>query len=60
MTVPHPDPKSRTAEAGGKAVTTKSPPVNPEHVVQHFVKQDQRDIQLFLVEDFQPCFDIIS
>lgn len=39
---------------------TNGPPVNPEHVVQHFIEQDQRNVKFFFIEDFQPCFDIIS
>lgn len=39
---------------------TNSPPVDPEHVVQHFIEQDQRNVKFFFIEDFQPCFDIIS
>lgn len=52
--------KSRAARVSGEAAATKSPPVNPEHVVQHLIKQDQRNIELFFIEDFQPGFDIIS
>jgi hypothetical protein len=37
-------------------VTLRLPedPVDPEHVIQDFVEQHQRHVQLFLVEDFQP------
>lgn len=57
---PPPTSKLRAVWASGEAAKTKSPPVNPEHVVQDLVEQDQRHVQLFLVENFQPGFDIIS
>lgn len=57
---PSPTIKLRAAWVSSEAAKIKSPPVNPEHVVQDLVEQDQRHVQLFLVEDFQPGFDIIS
>lgn len=38
----------------------KSSPVNPEHVVQHLIEQNQGNIELFFVEDLQPRLDVIS
>lgn len=38
----------------------ESLPVNPEHMVQHFIEQDQGNIQFFFIEDLQPSLDIVS
>lgn len=58
--VPVPIPSSPPEQLRRVGAVTTSPPVDPEHVVQHFIKQDQGDVQLFFVEDFQPRFDVIS
>ena len=35
-------------------------PVNPEHVIEDFVKEHKRYVQLFLVEHLQPGLDVVS
>lgn len=34
-------------------------PVDPQDVIEDFVKQDQRHVQLFLVEHFEPRLNIV-
>ena len=35
-------------------------PVNPEHVVQDLVEEDERNVQFFLVEDLESGLDVVS
>lgn len=37
----------------------KSLPVDPEHVVEYFIEQDQGNIKFFFIEDLQPSLDIV-
>lgn len=35
-------------------------PVNPEDMVQHFIEEHQRNVQLFFIEDLQTGLHVVS
>lgn len=35
------------------------PPVNPEDMIQHLIEEHKRDVELFLIEDFQTGLHVI-
>lgn len=39
--------------------SNNSLPVDPQHMVQYFIEQDQGHIKFFFIEDLQPSLDIV-